>query len=111
MANAVLLLFAAGMLLCLCFDWSIFFALAFGSILFAAYAKWGRSLREVIGMMLRGVWNIKILFLYFLPIGMMTRLWRSSGTIPAIIAYVSRLITPQLFLPTAFLLNCGVSLL
>ena len=44
-------------------------------------------------------------------IGVLTGLWRSSGTIPAIVGYCVQLITPSVFLLLTFLLNSLVSFL
>ena len=111
MANLTLLLFAALILLCVVCGKSILFALAAGAILFALYARRSYSAREVLRMMLTGIGEMKVLFLFFTLIGMMTALWRLCGTIPAIICYAVRIIVPKTFLLMTFLLNCAVSLL
>ena len=47
----------------------------------------------------------------FVLIGMLTALWRASGTIPVIVCYASALIHPQSFILVMFLLNAAMSLL
>ena len=111
MAHVILLLFAAAILLCVVFGQSILYALALGTVLFSLYARRSYTSREVLHMVLVGVGEMKVLFLFFTLIGMMTALWRLCGTIPAIICYAARIITPKIFLLMTFLLNCGVSLL
>ncbi len=111
MANLMLLFFAAAILLCVVLGRSILYALALGTILFSLYARRSFSWREVLCMILKGVGEMKVLFLFFTLIGMMTALWRMCGTIPAIICYAAQIIAPKTFVLMTFLLNCGVSLL
>ncbi len=107
-----LLLFCAALLCCIALDISILYALFLGLLLFLFYGRRrGFAWRELGRMALEGVRTIQTILLTFLLIGILTALWRASGTIPAIVAYASSLIRPGVFLLTAFLLNCGVSIL
>lgn len=60
-------------------------------------------------MAVSGIKTVKNVLITFLLIGMLTALWRESGTIPVIVCYATKLIRPSLFLVMAFLLNCLVS--
>ena len=108
----VLGLFCTGLLLCIVFGWSVLYALLFGLILFLLYGKSrGFSWQELGRLALKGVMTVKNILLVFVLIGMLTALWRASGTIAVIVCYASALIRPSVFLLMAFLLNCGLSAL
>lgn len=112
MAWLTLGLFCAGLLACILLNVSVLYALAAGLVLFLLYGRgkgfaWGDLAR----MALDGVKTVKNILITFLLIGILTALWRSAGTIPAIVCYASALIRPSVFLLMTFLLNCGVSLL
>ncbi|MDY3281619.1 Na+/H+ antiporter NhaC family protein [Dysosmobacter sp.] len=107
-----LALFSLSLLLCILLDWSILYALAAGLVLFFLYGRArGFRWRELAQMALEGIRTVKNIIITFLLIGVLTALWRDAGTIPVIICYASRLISPPLFLLMAFLLNCLVSVL
>ncbi len=107
-----MLAFIAVLMLCVMFDISVVFALAVGYLIFFLYGlRRGFGARDVFLMSVKGVKTVKNLLITFLMIGMVTGLWRASGTIPVIIAYASRLIHPSAFLLIAFLLNAMVSVL
>ena len=87
-------------------------ALAIGFCLFFGYGLHkGFSFRQVAGMAWQGVLSVKTIFLVFLLIGMLTALWRASGTIGYIIALAVQFIRPSVFLLLTFWLNCAVSFL
>ena len=112
MDTATLALFCGILVVCVVGDISILWALAAGLVIFSAYAKWrGYSWKQLGRMILSGVGTAKNILIVFLLIGILTALWRSSGTIPVIICYAVRLIRPDTVLLMAFLLNCGVSVL
>ena len=112
MQLVVLGLFCAGLLLCIVFGFSVLYALLFGLMLFLLYGKSrGFSWQELGRLALKGVMTVKNILLVFILIGMLTALWRASGTIAVIVCYASSLIRPSVFLLMAFLLNCGVSAL
>lgn len=60
---------------------------------------------------LEGVRKIGNILIVFIMIGMITGMWRASGTIAVIISYSVGLLTPALFLLVTFLLNLMVSVL
>lgn len=108
----VLVLFCASLLLCVCMDISILYALGIGLLLFLGYGrKKGYAWSELVGMAFSGVKTVKNILITFFLIGMLTALWRGSGTIAAIVSYASVVIRPSVFLVMTFLLNCLVSVL
>ena len=108
----VLLLFVAILLCCVVTGISVLYALILGYILFAGYSLLkGFSVKELWRMSVGGVMTARKVLITFMLIGVLTALWRQSGTIPAIVAYSSNLIVPQYFPVIAFLLNCGLSFL
>lgn len=105
-------LFCGVLLLCIIFNFSILYALAAGLVIFLAYGrKKGHSWRELGKMVLEGVLTVKNILITFALIGILTALWRASGTIPVIVCYAAKLIKPSIFILMTFLLNCGVSIL
>lgn len=105
-------LFCALLLLCLLLDWSILIALAIGLLLFLAYGRRKNfTWPELMGMVFSGIRTVKNVLLTFVLIGILTALWRASGTIAVIVCYAAELIRPSVFLLMTFLLNCMVSVL
>ncbi len=112
MEAITLLLFCAGLMGCILLGQSILYALILGLVIFLAYGRLrGFGWRQLLDMALSGVKTVKNILIIFLLIGMLTALWRSGGTIPAIIYYSARLIRPSSFILLTFLLNCMVSVL
>lgn len=104
--------FLAGLLVCVVAGWSILWALAFGLLLFCLFArKQGCTLRQIWRMCLDGLWTVRNILLVFLLIGMLTAVWRASGTIAFIIYSTTQFIPPQAFLLITFLLCCLLSVL
>ncbi len=68
-------------------------------------------MQELLKEALNGVKTIRNILITFVLIGSLTALWRASGTIPFIVSYASKLITPDIFLLMTFVLNCMVSFL
>ena len=108
----VLGIFCAGLLLCIVTGVSIIYALLGGLILFLLYGRSrGFSWKELTVMAFQGIYKVKNILITFVLIGMMTALWRASGTIPAVICYAVPFIKPSIFLLMVFLLNCFISVL
>jgi len=110
--TAVCCLFIMGLLFCLVNGFSILWALTAGLALFLTYGlikkyTWG----ALLNMAWQGVRAVRQILLLFALIGMMTALWRASGTIAFIVAYASRLIVPEFFLLAVFVLCSAVSAL
>lgn len=108
----IIILFCIILLTCVIFNISIVYAMLAGLVLFLIYArKKGFNYKELYEMSISGVRTTKSILFIFMLIGMLTALWRASGTIPAIIYYSSNLIHPSSFILIAFLLNACVSIL
>ena len=113
MAEAItLLLFTCVLIGCILADASILIALFLGLLLFLGYGLFRHhTLSSLLQMAFDGVKGAGNILLTFLVIGMLTAVWRLSGTIPAIIYYSIALIRPSIFLPLVFVLNAVVSIL
>ena len=112
MEYLVLGIFCASLLVCIILNISILYALVFGLLLFMLYGRQkGFSWRELTTMALSGVKTVRNILFIFLLIGIMTALWRASGTIPYIVCQASKLIRPSVFLLMTFLLNSVLSVL
>lgn len=107
-----IIIFCAILLTCVIIKISIVYAMLAGLILFLIYGKKkGFKWKELYKMSLSGVKKTEGMLFIFLLIGMLTALWRGSGTIPAIIYYSSNLIHPSSFILITFILNAIVSIL
>ncbi|MBE6572529.1 MAG: sodium:proton antiporter [Ruminococcaceae bacterium] len=112
MEFAVIITFCAILVACLAIGFNLIYALLAGFVLFSVYAFIkGFSFKEIAKMAFSGIKTVKNILLTFILIGMITALWRASGTIPYIVSISSSLISPQVFLPVAFILNCLISFL
>lgn len=108
----ILGLFISSLGICLIGDISILFALIFGMFLFIFYAhKSGFNKNEILSMLMEGVLKIKNILIIFGLIGVLTAVWRISGTIPFILYYSVDLIKPEIFVLSTFLLCCAMSFL
>ncbi len=91
---------------------SIVFAMAAGYVLFFAYGLMKKHAPgEILRMSFSGVRSVRNILIIFLLIGMITALWRASGTIPVIICMAAGFVRPSVFILITFLLNCMVSVL
>lgn len=87
-------------------------ALAVGFVLFFGYGVYkGYGVKNVGRMAWQGILSVKTIFIVFMLIGMLTGLWRASGTLAYIISKASQFIRPSIFLLLAFWLNCSISFL
>lgn len=112
MALLVFSVFAAALLGCVCLKLSVLYALGIGYLSFFLYGLAQKhSAAALLKASLRGVRAVKNVLILLLLIGMMTALWRSAGTIPAIVCDSARLIHPSFLILACFLLNCLVSFL
>jgi len=107
-----MLLFIAGLLICIGSGLSIFYALIFGLGVFFVYGLIQRhSFRAMLKMSVKGVGTVKNILLVFVMIGALTAVWRAAGTIPYIIYYSTKLISPHIFVLATFLLCSLISVL
>ena len=84
-------------------NYGMLFALAVGAVCFYAVARHrGFQARELFQMMFRGVKRSMIVLRIFLLIGLLTALWRASGTITFFVYHGVRLIPSSLFLVAGF---------
>lgn len=72
---------------------------------FAGY-KWQQIQDAMVAGLMRGVIAMVIMFL----IGMIIGSWISAGTVPALIYYGLKILSPKIFLPAAFIICCITSL-
>lgn len=112
MGNLILGAFCAVLFIFIATGLPLLGALFIGFLLFAGYAlHQGHGIKAVLAMAWEGIWRIRMLLVVFMLIGVLTGLWRASGTIAYIIAGAVSWIRPSIFLLLAFLLNCGISFL
>jgi len=105
-------LFISGLVFCIANGFSLLFALLFGLIVFSLHARSvGIQPAEILRLLLRGVSRIANILIIFLLIGMLTGIWRLSGTIPFLIDWALSLIDPTFFILWCFLLCAGLSTL
>lgn len=71
----------------------------------------GFKFRSILEMIYKGSKKSFIILEIFVLIGAITALWMASGTIPGIVYYGTRLISPNFFILSAFLITCFVSFL
>ena len=89
----------------------LFWPMLLGLVLFFLLGlKRGFSPKELTAMAWRRGKKSLLVIQVFLTIGMVTALWRSSGTIAIFLYYGLRSISPRLFLLVAFLLSAFLSL-
>ena len=109
---AALGLFIGGLIFCIASGHSLLYALGFGVFCFSAHARSvGIPLPEIVRLLARGVSRIANILVIFLLIGMLTGVWRLSGTIPFLIDWALSLIDPTFFILWCFLLCAGLSTL
>ncbi len=107
-----LFLFSMSLIVCLFCQWSIIYALLFGAFIFFIYGILeGHSFLELLKMAISGVLTVKNILIVFLLIGMITAIWRASGTIAMIIFLGSQLIVPSIFILVSFFLCTLLSVL
>lgn len=92
-------------------DIPIIIPLLLGMVSFSITAiNRGYDIKNVIKMLLKGMKKSLSLIPIFALIGMITALWRASGTISFFVYYGINTMNPNYFIIYAFLLSCFVSL-
>lgn len=110
--TATLGLFILGLIACVGFGLSIFYALFLGLALFFVYGFIKKhSFGQMVQMTFSGMKTVLSVTMVFILIGGLTAIWRASGTIPYIIYYASKVILPQTFVLASFILCCCISML
>lgn len=108
--SMILLMFIIGLLICIYFNLPLLYALLFGFILFFSYGLIkNNSLKHMIYISFKGIKTIRNILIIFFMIGILTAVWRASGTISFIIYYSTKLIIPEAFILITFLLCCILS--
>lgn len=109
---AVLLLFILFLFLAIIFNFSIVLALFANLILLSIYAYIKKfSLKEIWNMVFLGIKSAKTILIVFSLIGMITGIWRLSGTLAYIIYHGTSFISPKFFYAGVFIFNASISLL
>ncbi|AZS49710.1 hypothetical protein DM558_02465 [Entomomonas moraniae] len=105
-------LFGLSLLFCLLANLSILYALLIGYVLFFCYGLITKhGVKELLRLSVQGIYQIKVILIVLVLIGMITATWRASGTIAYITYTSSHLIIPSIFIFIVFLLNCVISIL
>ena len=105
-------LFSLSLIVCLFLNFSVVYALIIGYIIFVSYGLIkGYNLKVLVKKSFEGMLTVKNILLVFILIGMITALWRASGTIAFIVYMGSKLISPSLLILLTFLLCAVLSLL
>ncbi|MDS0526717.1 Na+/H+ antiporter NhaC family protein [Clostridium sp. SHJSY1] len=108
----ILFMFIIGLLICLGFNLPLLYALLFGFIIFFSYGLSKKNtVKHMIQISFKGIKTVKNILIIFLLIGMLTSVWRASGTISFIIYYSTKLIIPEAFILITFILCCMLSIL
>ena len=103
-----ILLFLVSLIFCLLLNFSVVYALIVGYIIFITYGLIkGYDLKVLVKKSFEGVLTVKNILLVFVLIGMITALWRASGTIAFIVYMGSKLILPSILILLTFLL-CSI---
>ena len=103
-----ILLFSLSLIVCLLLKISVVYALIIGYIIFMTYGLIkGYYSKVLIKKSFEGVLTVKNILLVFVLIGMITALWRASGTIAFIVYMGSKLISPSILILLTFLL-CSI---
>ncbi|WP_338968565.1 Na+/H+ antiporter NhaC family protein [Fusobacterium polymorphum] len=107
-----ILLFSLSLIFCLLLKLSVVYALIIGYMIFVIYGLIkGHNLIVLIKKSFEGVLTVKNILLVFILIGMITALWRASGTIAYIVYMGSKLISPSILILLTFLLCSILSVL
>lgn len=108
----VLILFMVNLFTAIIFDFSIVLSLFINLIVLITYAFIrDYKLKEIYKMVYQGLLETKTILFVFILIGMITGIWRLSGTIAYIIYYGTGLISPKFFYVGVFIFNSLISLL
>lgn len=105
-----LLVFTSSLVISIIKKITIILPLLVGVIVFSltAYHR-GFDIKSILIMLVKGMKKSIILIPFFTLIGMLTSVWRASGTIPFLVYYGTSFINPDYFILIAFLLTCLVS--
>ncbi len=112
MIAAGICVFILAMIICLALGQPMLYAMSLGLVIFILLGRsMGYSLITLVKMSLRKCAQALIVWRIFFYIGMMTGLWRASGTIAYVIVYGINIIPPSVFVLAAFLLSAVMSMM
>lgn len=112
MKSGSLVLFMIVLIICTFSGISLIYGLFFGLILFFAMALLqGHKPCLTFKKAVSGIFTVKKILLLFILAGMVSSLWRASGTLYFLVFESSRIINPDIMLPLDFLLCVFVSFL
>lgn len=112
METLTLFLFCFVLILFIFLGFPIVVALFTGLVIFFIYGFYHHfSFAQMLQMCIDGIKEAGNIIITMLIIGILTAMWRASGTISMIIVYAGYFIKPSIFLFMSFLLNCIVSFL
>ncbi|MCQ2609898.1 MAG: sodium:proton antiporter, partial [Lachnospiraceae bacterium] len=112
MAIFSIMIFCIALVICLVCKVNVVVAIIFGFFDFVAYALYKKyPIKKVWKMCVGGCLTCKNVFITFSLIAMLTALWRCSGTIPAIIYYLLKLVNYKYFLVFTFLFCSALSIM
>ena len=107
-----ILLFSMSLIVCLLLKLSVVYALIIGYMIFVIYGLIkGYNLKVLIKKSFEGIITVKNILLVFILIGMITALWRASGTIAFIVYMGAKLISPSILILLTFLFCAVLSVL
>ena len=107
-----ILLFSMSLIVCLLLKLSVVYALIIGYMIFVIYGLIkGYNLKVLIKTSFEGIMTVKNILLVFILIGMITALWRASGTIAFIVYMGAKLISPSILILLTFLFCAVLSVL
>lgn len=110
--TGVLVAFLVALIVCIVTGTELIYALLFGMLCFSWYTvKKGRTLGNVVRLLLDGMARVGNIIIIFVLIGCLTASWRVGGTIPFILYHSIDLIKPKYFVLCTFLLCCMMSFL
>ncbi|MEG0292131.1 MAG: Na+/H+ antiporter NhaC family protein [Anaerovoracaceae bacterium] len=99
------IIFMGTMITCIVTGTQVMIALVTGLVCFLIVGiRRGFTLREVSTFALRGSKDSLVVIYVMLLIGLITAIWRSSGTITAFVYYGIKVITPSMFIFVTFIL-------
>jgi NhaC family Na+:H+ antiporter len=102
--------FIASLITSLIKGFSMLIPMIIGMISFSLSALYrGYHTEDVVTMILKGMKKSMSLMPIFALIGIITAVWRASGTIPFFVYYGTKLMNPNYFVLFAFFLSCMVS--
>ena len=104
------LLFIFGIILCVFSKTSVLYAVIAGDFIFGLYAVIkGYSVKNVMRMLAQGAGKGVFIASVSALVGILTAIWRASGTTALLIEFGNRFISPQFFILQAFLITAFVA--